>query len=74
MTIDRDGLLWLGMFKGDSVVAIDPKYVLSLLFLFNFVSLVKFQLNAIRKGSIELSEILRFPLIKLQLPSSVDQI
>lgn len=24
MSIDRDGHLWLGMFKGNSVVAVDP--------------------------------------------------
>lgn len=25
MTIDRDGLLWVALFKGDQIVVIDPK-------------------------------------------------
>lgn len=25
MAIDRDGLLWIGLFKGNSIVAVDPE-------------------------------------------------
>lgn len=25
MAIDRDGILWIGLFKGNSIVAVDPE-------------------------------------------------
>lgn len=28
MAIDQDGLLWIGLFKGDSIIAVDPRWYL----------------------------------------------
>lgn len=30
MSIDRDGLLWIGLFKGNSIVAVDPEWVFAI--------------------------------------------